>query len=205
MRVLQLLALALLQSLAAASSLRVCVVIEPGFDFLKDDSVEASAVTSDAQMDGFNADVRNLVLTLRLGWQYEIAVMPSWGEMNVRTRTGDCDIGWAPFYVVGDRDRCAPDANSCQPASSIDYSAPLTKWRCCIDYSLNYYPWRVSIMAESSQQVSFFDALFDALASNFVINFICFAFIFMVFGASSRSAACRVAAFSYSPCPLSHP
>ena len=44
--------------LVPSVALRVCVVLEPGFDSLRDRNAAISSITSDSQLDGFNSDVR---------------------------------------------------------------------------------------------------------------------------------------------------
>ena len=169
--------------LQGAAAINVCVVLDPGFDMLSHDTTDTASVTSDSSLTGFNADVRRHVFEDRLGWEYSVRVLSSWSEVIVRVRTGECDVGWAPFYVSGNRERCSVNSDTCLSLEGgVNYSADISAYRCCVDFSVNYYPWRVSIMAESSGRKNFFEALIDSMASSFVINFICFAFLFMVVG-----------------------
>lgn len=129
-----------------------------------------------------HVQVRKAVLSDTLGWEYNISVERSWTEAIVRTRLGECDIGWGPFYVLGSRERCNSNPQTCRPVSEIDFSQDLSAFACCVDFSANYLPYRIMLMAPVSSKRSFFNALFDALGDKFVINFICFTFIFIVIG-----------------------
>lgn len=166
-------------------ALHVCVVLEAGFDMLADGVADPTAVSSNAQLEGFNADVRTGVLNGVLGYDFTVTAYTSWAELNVRTRSGECDVGWAAFYLAGARDRCMINNDGCKDLSTLDWTSPdlqLSSYRCCIDFSANYYTWVISIMAPGQGKKGFFEALFASLSNSFVCNFICFAFIFMVVG-----------------------
>jgi len=163
------------------AALNVCVVRDAGFEEILDPSADPASITSDSQLTGFNQAMRQEVLGNRLGLDYRVTIA-GWNEAVVKTRTGECDIGWAAFYVSSVRELCIANANTCQSEDNIDYAGDLTKYTCCVDYSTNYYPWTISIMAPSVGQKSFFEALFSSIGSTFVLNFICFAFIYMVIG-----------------------
>ena len=175
------------------ANLKVCIVIDPGFDMLVDASAGSSVVTQNSQIKGFNAEVRKEVLETVLNYNYSVKVYDSWAEVNVRVRAQDCDIGWAAYYVRGDRDRCVPtSAGSCKPVSQVDFgAADLSPFRCCVDFSVQYFPWHISIMAPVKGRQSFFNALQAGFTDPFLVNFVCFAFIFMAIGAHAMWMAER--------------
>ena len=126
------------------------------------------------------------MLTDVLRVDYTVRVLSGWSEMLVRTRLGECDIGWGAFYVLGNRERCDEHPQVCRLTNGVNLTADSVEWTahsCCVDFSVNYLPWRITLMAEATDKKSFFDALFQALVHDtFVLNFICFAFLFMVIG-----------------------
>ena len=171
----------LLFLLRSSLALRICVVLEPGFDMLLRDA-DAAVVTSDAQLSGFNVDVRRAVLGSALNVVYSVRVLESWEVMQSYTRIGECDIAWGANYVLGNRERCDVNTTTCRPATDIstasDLSAyDLSLYTCCLDFSVQYCPWSVSIMAPARKRRPFFDSLTNALFEPFVCNFLCFFFI----------------------------
>ena len=53
---------------------------------------------------GFDAAMRQKLLTQVLGLPYDVRVFDSYEEVFLRTRNGECDIGWAPFFARSSRD-----------------------------------------------------------------------------------------------------
>jgi ABC-type amino acid transport substrate-binding protein len=179
MRSLLSLALAAFVSLDVAA-FEVCVVLEPGFDMLV--SENDGSVTSDDQLRGYNVDVRKLILG-KVGVAYSVRLVESWSALHVYTRTGECDIGWAAFYLSGTRDRCIPNNQTCRPESEIADSADLSPFQCCTDFSVQYFPWSLAIMTPASRTsttTSFAPAIAQVMLKTFFYNFICFLFIVMV-------------------------
>ena len=82
--------------------MRVCTTIDNGFNMLVDGVTRITSVTSDQQLRGFDVDVR-AVLTGALNLSYSLRVLPSYGELQVATRKDECDVGWAPFFILGER------------------------------------------------------------------------------------------------------
>ena len=108
---------ALVSMPSLVDGLRVCATLDSGFDMLVDQTMDISAVTSESQLEGYHSDMREQILTLKLNLTYELAVLPSYGQVMVETRKGTCDVGWASFFYMGNRDRCFPDPNTCRDIS----------------------------------------------------------------------------------------
>ena len=166
--------LLLLSSLASTQPLRICTVIEAGFDMLIA-GADAASVTSDASLAGYNVEVRRAVLS---GHPYTVRIIDSWSRMQSLARTNECDIGWAANYVYGSRDRCTA---ACLPESGIAAALDMSPYRCCLDFSVQYLPWSVSILSPAGHQKSFFEALVNVVTKNFFGNFVSFVFLLMVF------------------------
>ena len=79
--------------------LAVCTVLEEGFCMLRR-GFSAANVTSDNHLTGFDVDMRREVLA---GREYTVRVMGTYGELQVRTRAGECDVGWAQFFNTAAR------------------------------------------------------------------------------------------------------
>ena len=170
--------------LPLAAGLRVCAVLDQSFDMLMGDkgSTDASTVTSDSDLVGFNVDLRREILTNRLNLTYTLSILSSYGEIMVETRRGNCDIGWAALFNLGSRERCVEDFATCRALSALPATgAPpsWTPWRCCVDFSPSIVNYGVAILYDP-QRTSFFSALFSALSSVFFINFLCFLFVMIV-------------------------
>ena len=125
------------------TSMRVCTTIDNGFNMLVDGVTRITSVTSDQQLRGFDVDVRAAVLTGALNLSYSLRVLPSYGELQVATRKDECDVGWAPFFILGERERCSANVNTCRSLDSLSTELKSfasgtinwTPWRCCIDYT----------------------------------------------------------------------
>ena len=123
--------------------MRVCTTIDNGFNMLVDGVTRITSVTSDQQLRGFDVDVRAAVLTGALNLSYSLRVLPSYGELQVATRKDECDVGWAPFFILGERERCSANVNTCRSLESLSTELKSfasgtinwTPWRCCIDYT----------------------------------------------------------------------
>ena len=173
----------------AASQLVVCIAPDSGFNMI-DVGIDPSSVTSDQHVQGFDVDFRRLVLTQKLQMPYIIRVLDSYGELQVRTRIGDCDVGWAPFYQTARRELCTPDPTKCanwttssEPGSGDSSSINWEPYRCCTDFSVPYLnPWGVAVMytpSSAESAGSFFTAIFTLFIEPFFINFLCFIFIWI--------------------------
>jgi ABC-type amino acid transport substrate-binding protein len=173
------LALSTLATLVAyeAAALKVCAVLEPGFDMIIS-GTDANSITSDIDLRGYNVDVRKYIFG-NLGVSYDLSVVESWSAAHVGARTGECDIGWAAFYLYGNRDRCIPNNETCRPESEIAAAADLTPFRCCTDFSIQYFPWSLSIMSPAAK-TTFMQAMAKVYQKTFFYNFICFLFVVMV-------------------------
>ena len=80
---------------------------------------------------------------------YTLNVFGTYAELNVRVRAGECDIGWAPFYVTASREACRR-ADTCRPLNTthVDpgtgllpaYASLDSDWwesrRCCVDFTV---------------------------------------------------------------------
>ena len=80
----------LLASNGISSTYTVCVVIESGFSMLREDAAGSPLVVqSDSELRGFDVDMRELALA---GVDCSVRVLPSYGEVEVRTRSGTCTV-----------------------------------------------------------------------------------------------------------------
>lgn len=147
--------------LTSADALKVCTTIDDAFNMLRPDESVAT-VTSDRQLRGFDVELRQAVLGQRLGIPYTLSIISSYGELLVKTRTGECDLGWAAFYQTGPRERC-----DCPlpVAGSTDWVAH----SCCVDFSTPYLAWEVAVMHKSGR-ISFLEALGSSLFNPFTAN-----------------------------------
>ena len=158
---------------AVVPTITVCITPDDGFNMLDPDA-DAGAITSDADVQGFDADLRRHVITRRLGQPYTIRVLGSYGELQVRTRLGECDVGWAPFYQTADRERCSPDPQRCVDAASADGIINWEPYRCCTDFSAPYMPWSVAVFYRHSTTSGGFSSLlsvFILFSEPFFVNF----------------------------------
>ena len=116
--------------LPLAAGLRVCAVLDQSFDMLMGDkgSTDASTVTSDSDLVGFNVDLRREILTNRLNLTYTLSVLSSYGEIMVETRRGNCDIGWAALFNLGSRERCVEDFATCRALSALPATGAPPSW-----------------------------------------------------------------------------
>jgi hypothetical protein len=161
----------------------VCVVIESGFTMLREPSEDPrslapEAVRSDAQLRGFDVDLRTLAFA---GLNYTVRVLSSYGEVQVRTRSGECDVGWAQFFTLSSRMRCEADATTCRELDTATASGAVEDWtpyRCCAAYSPNVFPFEIRVMyvARGSND-NFFASFLATVGSAFFVNFLCFAFL----------------------------
>ena len=186
-----LLALALLlhESSSSGDALKVCTTEEYGFNMLRS-GVQREDVVSDTQLKGFDVDLRRRALG---GVNYTLSMLDSYGEVHVRTRAGDCDIGWVQFFQTASRARCVYNAETCRDlnATTVDDMLSQAKsegvndttlwepFRCCADFSVSATPFDIRIMFMAAQG-DFFYAIFNALADPFFVNLICFIVIWII-------------------------
>ena len=105
---------------------------------------------------------------------------------QVRTRLGECDVGWAPLYHTSARERCNvadPDACANLTDASEVANGDWEPYRCCNDYAAPYLPWSIAVMyspsgSQNDGSVSFFTNVFKLLAEGFFLNFLWFLFLF---------------------------
>ena len=160
-----------------SSSYTVCVVIESGFTMLRDDSMSLESVHSDTELRGFDVDLRQLALS---GLNYSVRVLSSYGEVEVRTRIGECDVGWAQFFQLASRKRCAPHPSNCRELGDMANTGADSwePYRCCAVYSPNLFPFDINAMyVDREPGVNFFGSFFATVESPFFINFLCFSFL----------------------------
>ena len=159
--------------------LQVCTKLDAGFNMLINPEMQLEDVHSDSLLEGFDVSVRRSVLT-RLALPYNITVLPTYAELQVRTRSGECDIGWAPFFQSGNRERCIPDGAVC---ADLNSSAPWEAKRCCVDFSVEYLDWTMSALSQASIGADFFTIFFAVITEPFMINFTSFLLIWItIFG-----------------------
>ena len=169
--------------------LRVCITLDSGFDMLSDESAALSDVTSEASLFGFGVQARQAILSKALNFtSYELRVLPSYGELMVATRKDECDVGWAAFFALADRERCVPNADTCRSLASLQTELSAsgttgtvnwTPWRCCIDYSPAFLHYGMAIVYDA-KRVSFFEALGRSITQPFFVNFLCFLFLLVL-------------------------
>ena len=160
----------------AASSLKVCSVLENGFNMLQP-GVAADEVTSDEQLRGFDVDVRREVLR---DYNYSVRALSSYGQVNTLTRAAECDVGWAPFFHTSSRERCVTNQATCRPLPANVSTATPPSWepfRCCVDFTTLYLPSEVAIMYIRPPQKDFFAAVALSMSDAFFVNFLSFVFI----------------------------
>ena len=164
--------------------LRVCTVLDSGFDELKPNyaALTETEVTSDDQLQGFDVDARKYLLG-RNPVNYSVRLYPTYGALHVAVRSKACDVGWSAFFMTGQRESC--DAPSCKSLSQLaaekekDPDVDLSPWRCCIDYVSPFHKFGTAIMYKT-KQVTFWEALIGALTGAFVVNMLCFIFILAI-------------------------
>ena len=170
------------------SSITVCTTLDDGFNMVTN-GIAPSAVTNDADLQGFDVDLRRLVFG-RLQQTYKVRVTDSYGELQVRTRLGECDVGWAPVYITAEREQCAVSATCDALPSDVDtvnhssgrHTRGWERYRCCTDYSVPYMTWTVAVMFHadaSAASSSFFASMLSLFTDPFFINFLCFTFIWL--------------------------
>lgn len=156
--------------------IRVCAVLDAGYCSLRHDVASIEEVTSDSQLSGFDVDARKEILANR---QYTVSAFESYAEVFVRTRAGECDIGWANYFVTGTRLSCVADDATCRPLDADTAAGTVDSWepyRCCVDYSMNFQPHDIVVLQGSSLP-NFFSGFFMMISSPFVINYFSFAII----------------------------
>lgn len=160
---------------ADSTAYTVCVVLESGFTMLREGVGAAEAVRSDAQLRGFDVELREHALA---GRNYTVRVLSTYGEVEVRTRRGECDVGWAQFFQLASRVRCSPDPTTCRDPEEAGAGAKVTSWgpyRCCARYSPNLFPFDIKILSfDQGETEDFFEAFFSVVKSAFFINFMSF-------------------------------
>ena len=164
--------------MAGQAAIRVCSVLEGGFAMLNN-GVSRADVYSDAQLHGYDIDIRKNLLA---GRNYTVSAFESYGEVMVRTRAGECDIGWATYFNTVSRTQCESDPFLCRPLDAASASGTVDSWtpyRCCVDFSVNVWPSEIG-MLYADESKSFFQAVFSMVSSPFFINFMSFVFIWVV-------------------------
>ena len=91
-------------------------------------------------------------LMITAGWMHEFrcvrVLTQLGGDLQVRTRLGECAIGWAPFYANSMRASCM-EGPSCKPIGELFETflltdAELEPYRCCAKFSPEYVrPWGI--------------------------------------------------------------
>ena len=167
-------------------TLQLCTTLDAGFTMLAS-GVAMADVTSDQQLTGFDVSLRERVLTEKLHLNYTVRLLASYGELQVKTRVGECDVGWAPFYQTGSRERCTEHDSLCRSLPvAVDDSTSWEPYRCCVDFSTHYVDWELAIVHTPPPMgggKSFTQALMSVFTEPFFFNFMSFVFIFVaIFG-----------------------
>ena len=162
--------------MASEPQLHVCAVLENGFSMLRSGVASASAVCTDADLRGFDVDLRAQVLA---GYNVSVSAYSSYGEAQYRTRIGECDIAWGNYFQTSTRERCVLNEMTCRaPLSPLELAAGVDSWtpyRCCIDYTVAYLPTVMAILHnEEVREQDFFVALFSVMSDTFFFNFLSF-------------------------------
>jgi len=191
-----------------ALSLRVCVVAEGGVSSPNDPSMKQADITTDAELHGYDVELRSKILTQHMALPYSVTVYPTYGALNVACRLGVCDICWATFFLVGTRDRCLPDENMCRDINmprfeegvATDWdqhrgpSFDWTPYRCCIDHSPGHMTGmlnQIGVLEHRVNKPDFVMAFFDVIFDPFFANFLCFLFLWITVAAHAIWAAER--------------
>ena len=165
--------------LAGSRPLHVCVVSELGFAMPKEAGVNLGSITSDEQLFGFDVALRKDILQTRMGLaNWTVTLYSSYGEAQVHTRMGTCDIGWSPYFLIGSRERCTPSEGRCMPISLA--SSDWEPQRCCVDFSMQYMRWQVGIMYPPTPSTDFGWSIFEIFVEPFFINFFCLLFLWII-------------------------
>ena len=142
-------------ALAQNDPIVVCTLLENGFAQLQDGVASISDVTSDAQLRGFEVDMRENLLK---GQAYRVRVLSGYGEVHVRTRAGECDVGWSNFFITAPRMTC----EGC-PEVPSELTTGVTDWepyRCCTDFGVNVasvHPGSMAVLYKA-RSLSFYRA-----------------------------------------------
>ena len=155
--------------------LAVCTVLEEGFCMLRR-GFSAANVTSDNHLTGFDVDMRREVLA---GREYTVRVMGTYGELQVRTRAGECDVGWAQFFNTAARTQCTSACPALTDETAAGTVASWEPYRCCTDYSVVIDPMEISALHRDSS-ISFFESFLGTTARPFFINLLCFVFLWHI-------------------------
>lgn len=178
------------EDMGQREALRVCTVLDAGFDELTKESegMSIADITSDSSLQGFGVEARRAVLTGN-GLNYTMRVYSSYAAVHIAVRARECDIAWVALFVTGSRNRCylrvmhsSTGSAECQDMSLLPQDqegVDLTPWRCCIDYLAPFHMFGNAVMYSSPSR-SFFEALFLALGASFVVNMLSFMFILAV-------------------------
>ncbi len=151
---------------------------------LKPDSPAPENITSDAQVRGFEVEMRQRGMR---DINYTLSILPGYGELQVRTRNGECDMAFAQFYQKAGRASCETDAETCRSLSSLDRDvngvirAASLSWepyRCCANYGPNLFPMDIKALYRATRaSQNFFESFFNMVSSAFFVNFLCFTFV----------------------------
>eukprot|EP01043_Picozoa_sp_COSAG02_P067267 COSAG02_NODE_10750_length_1866_cov_0.977363_2_plen_173_part_01 len=129
----------------------------PGYTMLKPDSPAPENITSDAQVRGFEVEMRQRGMR---DINYTLSILPGYGELQVRTRNGECDMAFAQFYQKAGRASCETDAETCRSLSSLDRDvngvirAASLSWepyRCCANYGPNLFPMDIKALYRATR------------------------------------------------------
>ena len=159
---------------------KICVVVESGFIMLRDNATSPEAVRSDTELKGFDVEIRALALR---EFDYTVRVLPTYGELQVRTRSGECDVGWAQFFQFSSRMSCAPNDETCRDLGGATVAGTSVQswepYRCCTRYGPNIFPFEIVAMsiADTDGGSDFFLSFVSMMHSAFFVNFICFIFL----------------------------
>ena len=121
-------------ALTSSSSIHVCTVVEPGFNMLRKGVDSHLTVTSEDQLRGYHVDLRKLVLR---NHNYTLQVLSSYAELQVRTRAGECDIGWAQFFITSARTSCTAACPALTSETASGSVSSMEPYRCCADFSVS--------------------------------------------------------------------
>ena len=102
----------------------ICTCLDYGFDERRPDfkNTPLQELVSDEQLIGFDVDMRQAILRDRMNQPYTLRVLSGYGEVHVRTRTGECDVGWSPvsFWALGPC--CCCHSRPCLPCAYVLYN-----------------------------------------------------------------------------------
>ena len=180
-------------ALTEGDAIVVCFTPDFGFNMVGDAVIPSGTIVEERDVAGFDSDLRQIILTGKMRQKYVLKKMDSYGELQVYVRAGECDVGWAPFYQLAEREACdafCADLTNASLASIANWEP----YRCCSDFSTPYIDWTVAVLyRREGGSGSLFTSLFIMFTDRFFINLVSFIFVMICLFAHLMWAAERKA------------